>query len=388
MQYTSNWKKRIVLVARDQSPSSALRRLGIALGNRGWDVESFLGNGKSISVALDEILLAVRKSDVVLTGMSANEELAREERAAAREAMTVGVPFGFYCDTFGCHQRPWFAGFRSTASFLFHVNEDEAESARLLFPQADVVAPANPMWEEFHFPRLSYKEAREKLGVAADEKMILVAGHKVLMFTMPTVSVLVDALHDRLLDEYEGKWKVFLSLHPGDPQVVIPAQWQKFCKELQEKNPGLVLPEVPKMPNLYDCLSQFSGVPVRIITDNEIPVSDLIPGADLVVATASTTEIEAACQRKPVISFLTEITHRRNVVQFGKREWELCELGTSEEAWHDSDWLAAFIAGLLNPELNETAAMREAQQAVFPTPKKHGVALRNMIATLEKWARH
>src|SRR3989344_610355 len=163
----------VALVAQDVSPSRALERVGVELVSRGHAVCAFLGSGNLIVASRMALDCNIGASHALLLGMSSSAELAEEEIYAARLAFSTNIPFGFYCDTYGCHNRPWFAEFRDKASFVFVINEKEAEEARRVFPKARVAVSGNPIWEDFCFPKFTKDEVRSKLGIAENEAVVL-----------------------------------------------------------------------------------------------------------------------------------------------------------------------------------------------------------------------
>src|SRR5262245_60521345 len=147
---------KVCLVARDIAPSNAFEKLKQALIAAGHAVNALLGMGKPPTFGKSDIEAAMKESDIVVVGMSSSKELAEPEIAACTFAWAAGKPFGFYGDTFHCHERAgegcWFAPFAEGVSFFFAINEGEADSARKLFVNAQCVATGNPMWESYGTP--------------------------------------------------------------------------------------------------------------------------------------------------------------------------------------------------------------------------------------------
>jgi len=294
--------KKIVLVASDIMPSQALQELNKELSQLSCEVVSFLGFGKGINNA-PEIPKIIASANAVVTGMSTKPKFVEPELLAINTAIANGVPFGFYADTYGVYRRPWFENVRGKASFLFVINKEEAVGAKPLFPNAKIVATGNPMWEEFYFPLLSRKESRAELDIADNQTLIFCPGAKVLMMNAALFINTIEAANQLAL---MGKNPVVvISMHPGDP------------------NP----------PETYADLIKYSRVPVKIITRDILTTSDIVPGADILVDFCSTTAIEAAHQRIPVINFFTEIQLGRLEEIIGTREWELNRLGVAEAVY-------------------------------------------------------
>src|SRR3989338_1259507 len=96
---------KVVLVAEDIAPSSAFELLAAELRNRGHAVTDLLGDGKVFPDTFEVVQREVRKASVVVVGMSSSAELAKPEMVACEEATRGGVSFGFYGDTYHCHER-------------------------------------------------------------------------------------------------------------------------------------------------------------------------------------------------------------------------------------------------------------------------------------------
>lgn len=338
----------IVLVGRDVAPSGCLSKVKEGLIGKGMQVVDFLGNGGPLNASEETIKQAVAKAYVVLTGMSSSPELAREELAAADFADRNGITYGFYADTFGSYKRPWFSHLRDGANFVFVVDQEEAEDAGKYFKNAKIVVSGNPFWEEFCFPRLSYHQTREVLGVFDDEKMILCPGSKALTVNIAFFSAVIDAVH-LLTDGDTRKFKIFLAIHPGDHN--------DLCA--------------------YGELVKFSSVPVKIITYDMMLMSDMVPGADIVVESASTVGIEAAHQRKPVIDYFTEIALSRLYEASGSRLWKPCCLGAAIEVLSYRGGPAE-LAQMIDYYLfrGGDKIMRLHQEKAYPIPSEKGFTVR------------
>lgn len=341
---------KVVLLAHDVAPSQALKMIEKELMTRDLSVWSYLGNGGEITADPSDIAATIRNSDVVLLGMSSSEKLATEEIAAAEAALEHRTPYGFYADIYKCVRRPWFERVREGASFVFVINSDEATAARELFPNAKVVISGNPLWEDFFMPKRPREEVREKLEVASDETMVLCPGGKSAVVNILHWGGVIEALSDLSTDPKH--WKIFLALHPGD------------------KTP----------PDFYQDLVTHSRVPAKIVAKEFLSSSEMLSGCDLVIESCSTIGIEAACLRKPVISYLSEIALGRLEKGSGSRSWELCVLGVAEEVRGEPMQLANCVGNLL--DYGGAASLLVRQAEVYPEPPERGSAVRKMIATL------
>ena len=340
---------RIVLIAQDFAPSQALERLNPSLVATGHSVSSFLASGKQAAWENTDILTALTDSQLLILGMSSSTELARHELLAVTEATARGISFGFYCDTFGGHHRPWFQPFRDKASFLFVINEREATDARNLFPHATVVATGNPMWEEFFTPKADRQAVRQRLNIADDRTVIICPGGKNAAINIIHWGSVIEAI--KMIGGKIQNPIIIITLHPGDQ---TPA-------------------------SLYQDLVQFSPIPCLLLGKDAVTSSELIPAADLIVESISSIGIEAACQRKPIISFLSAVALERHRKLTGNPTWELCELGVSEPVLGDT----ALLSDHLLPSLGFSHGQRQRQAECFPAPAARGTAVNLMANAIQ-----
>ena len=352
---------RIALVGQMVASSQAFERLGKELLRRGCEIASFLANGKQYPFSEDEMLFGVCGSDVLVTGMASSAELAKEELAAISAAAAAGKPVACYSDTYGTWARPHFASVREGVAALFVINgEEEREACTAGFKT--VVASGNPVWEDFYFPAVTREEVRQKLGIADDETMVLVPFGKDLVVNILHAGGVIEATSRIARDD--SRWfVVILGIHPGD------------------KNPL----------ELYQGLMGATAVIVRIVPKSEMPSSQVLVGADLVVESASTLGIEAAHLRIPVVDYFTEIALSRMEASSGSRRWGPCELCVAIPIYGGSvDKLAQVIEDILNFSDAQPLPSRTTldllvrQEAVYPRPPEKGTAVKIMADTLER----
>jgi len=340
---------KVMLLGRDTAPSKAFTLLASELGSRSCEVFLYAGENGADEYRR-HISNPVSAVNVLLLGMSSSEKLAADEIYAAETAAKLGVPYGFYADTFGVINHPWFSHLREGASFVFVINEKEAEAARKIFPTALVVVSGNPTWEDFFTPKLSREEARSRLEVREGENMVLCPGGKSLAINMLCWGGVIEALSSEPVAEM---WKVFLSVHPMDANGA----------------------------DAYRELAKYSKrVPVRIMTKDHMSSSDMIPGSDFVIESASTVGIEAACQRKPVIEYFSEIGLTRLEGDTGSRSWDLCESGAALRVVGNPNNLISVIHQVLL--YGGGKEMRSRQEELYPAPPEKGAAVRTMAAVL------
>ena len=348
---------KAVLVARDIAPSNAFKMLAEKLPGS----VLFVGSGKPLSVTEGEIAAAVKESDVVLLGMSSSFELATREREAGEAAYASNKPYGFYADTFGCAvTRAWFGPLRDNARFVFVLNESEAEKARELYPNAKIVASGNPTWDDFFYPKLTREESRAKLGIKDDETFVLCPGGKLLAINMQHWGMVLEAL--KHMSDYYGysirSWQAVFSRHPGDQSA----------------------------PDAYAELVKFSDISAKVVAPDEMKSSDMIPGMDFMISCCSTVEIEAVCQRLPVVSYIPHTGQVRMRTTMGDK-WEPVEQGVVIFSTPGCAFdLAAEICAILEED-ESIGALRLKQEELYPKPAERGLALGAIVSTLQEFAK-
>ncbi len=340
--------KKIVLVGQMAASTNGFRPLEAELKKQDYGVRAYLAAGKPLHDVANEIFENVGTADLVLTGMSSEEGLVVEEVIALESAIFKGIPVGLYADTFGVHRRKWFEHLRGQISFLLVTNQEEADDAKTIYPNTEIVVSGNPSREAYFTPVWTYEQSRQILGIKPDTKVVLCPQGKNLEVNSGHISGVLQAID--LLPE-KDKFKVFITLHPGDL-------------------------------NSLDGYSEFVKSGVAGITKKVIPSSALVPPVDIIVESASDVGVEAACQRKPVIDYFTEKALDRLEESTGSRKWVVCEKGASE-AIYNPDKLASAIARLLTTE--GYAPMCERQEALFPAPAEKGSATKIMAETIKKY---
>ncbi len=351
----------LVVVATDPAPSNAL-----SLVQKKTDCVAFLGRGE---VVLDKegIKDAVRKAKVVLVGMSSSRERSAPELFAI--AMTFGPEkrVGLYADAPGCQARSWFESVRSGVSFVSVINEKERELSRGIFPTyyTEIVACGNPDWDKYFFVKATRDEVRAKLGISRGQKVIFVSGHKDTMIAVPALAMVLQAV--KILNNPDII--VVYSAHPG---AALP--WKEYN--------GAFYAGVPLKLTVRGKSSEVLAGSRFELTD--LAEEEMIVGADLVIGECSTAEVGAACQRKPAIAFMTEITLGRNPEIFGRRKWEWAEAGTSIPVYGEPRALAHSISDLLESRKIWLEHYHEIQETVFPRPDWPGIALERLLDVINR----
>lgn len=275
----------IAIVARDVGPSKGLDMLAKGLVEQGETVTSCLGFGKEMETSPRQIVgwVQVGVFDLIVCGMSSSELLAAEELAAAQAATVAGIPVILYADAWGVVNRPWFREVKPRG--IFAVNSEELQKAQNSFIGFDGIVTGNPQWEKFFLsPELSREQWRKSW--ALNRPLILNVWGKDPCVNIAIASALVDA-------NAKDRWDLRVQKHPGD------------------RTPDEV----------YKSLADFGRLGWAD--------GNLVPYADIVVESASTVGIEAACRRIPAISVFSELATRRLEKTTGSREWPLCQCGCS-----------------------------------------------------------
>ncbi|MEK7640418.1 MAG: hypothetical protein AAB389_00270 [Patescibacteria group bacterium] len=341
----------VTMIARDVAPSQILERVRAELQARGGhEVRAMLGHGKLLDdFSVESIQALALSADIVLSGMSSSEKLSKEEIIAVKTAMDNDIPYGFVNDIFDCYKRPWFTPFREKAGKLFVVATDEVAEAKVMFPNADVVASGNPCWEDYFDPTMPRFEVRKLLGISDDAKVVLAVGGKDPIGNM----IYADTIRvvGGVQEDVDIPCVVVLAPHPGDPVK----------------------------PEHYECFAEFSEVPVvKVVKPGVIPTRDLIAVSDVLVVLASNLGIEAACQRTPVIHYFHDM-YKRKVQQSGGWPWKPVEMQIAALSRTERELRNDLSLSLLH---YRDSTMRARQEEVFPMVTEKGVAARKICDAL------
>ncbi|MDO8467215.1 MAG: hypothetical protein Q7S83_03705 [bacterium] len=343
---------KALLVAHDVAPSQILEMLATNMEKSGRHLCRrclAFGVAPDHPLGLEEF----KEVDFVLIGMSSSAVLAKQEIFAAKNAAERGIPLGFVSDLFGCYKRPWLAEYRKHTKFVFLPVAQEVRGAKFLFPNAEVIFSGNPCWEKYFEPANPVEDTRGALGFGIDDKVIMCSGGKGLVLNMLLYGGVIEAAH--LLDKrsQEG-WRVVINLHPGDRSD----------------------------PELYSGFVTHSKVPVRIVRAPEFSAHNLIAASDLLVAPASNTGIEAACMRKPVINYFTELYFNEMESYDGMRIWPPCQMGISSQVSSNPSSLANKIFALLvHGGYKQEMLIR--QMNVFPVVANPGEAIKKICQAID-----
>lgn len=348
--------KHIVFVGRDIATYLGGDPVAERLQQEGHQVTTFFGRGRPLVTSLADIRGAICNADALWVGMSSSAVLADPEIIAVAEAQRCVIPYFLYADTYNCWGRSWFTFAREKAAGVFVLNAEEAVKARQIFPSSvPVIASGNPDEEKWCFPKIPRDEVRACLGIPEGRFMILASGSK----SVPITAYLWMSVIQALCERNPQRTHIFLAPHPGDESV------QK----------GL---------NVYQDIVDFSsGIPVRFIHLDEMRTADMVPGADLVIGSASSIARQAAYLQIPAIEFFSKVAlARMETTNNGSRVWEPCELGITRGVYsgNSDDLSSAMYDLLLIPEKIET--LRAVQRQKCPSPKEQGSAAKIMAEAL------
>lgn len=336
----------VLLVAKDVGLAAPLAMVAAELAKLGVGSAAFLRGGPDI-FCLNELFFHIARTnypDFVLTGMSSSPELSECELKTLQFAYDNKVPFGVFSDTFGAWKgREWFEEYRQEAAALFVLNEEEAEEARVRYPQAKVFGYGNPRWVEFFTQRTTRDRVRRTLDLDWDDVVVEVPGGKDLQVNLAHFGAVINAVV-LLQKNTSRRFFVVISIHPGD----------------DPKNEHGHKAEYEKLAD---------GKSFVLITDKSlISADDMLVGANMVVQSASTVGVTASCQRIPVINFFTQAALDRLEKNVGSRLWEPVEQGVELQVVDDVEALSRLMFSFYMGNGSEVRALLARQAEVYPKP--------------------
>lgn len=344
----------VLMVAQDIAPSKAFGSLEEELKARGFETESILGHGRTVTISAGHIKAAVRRAIVVVLGVSNPKSpyIPLPELQVVAAAQDYGIPYVFCADVPGAYQREWLSSALGRANLYCSVTEADAAAAAVAFPAVRCVGTGNPDHEEMAYPRYTRSEARRLLGIPEDAVVVLSPGGK--------EAVLNGILWGNLAQALRGvsRARLLLAPHPGDRSV-------------RAKEGGAPL-------DPYQCLESHACVPTSVIRDPEIKNPDVVIAADIIVEHGSTIAIVGAFQRIPVVTYTTGALESRIAYMTGDTTTPAVKKGISVPAGPDVSDLAQKIESLLL-----TNALRMAQERACPLPQK-GTACKNIADAIEQ----
>ena len=132
-------------------------------------------------------------------------------------------------------------------------------------------------------------------------------------------------------------------------------------------------------------LADYAPIQVRFVPKEFLSASDMVSGADVVVESASTIGIEAACQRVPVVEYFTYAGLGNLKRQTGSVDYEPCQLNIAEEVLLGVQELSETLDMVLHRDGSALGhKMLERQRQVFPKPAEKGVVVKAIVSTLKE----
>ena len=345
---------KFALIAQDIAYCQAADLLIKQLCKEGHEIFSVLSHGKQVEGTLEAAQKAVEAADVVWLGMSSSFKLAHFEVYAANLAQKLGKPYGFYAETYGVtNGRVWLHELYKDASFVFVLNDDEAQVARTLFSKGTVYATGNPVWEDFFFPKKTREEVRRTLGIPVDHSLILSPGGKTLEANVELWEAVAHVQSMRAEDTH-----LIITPHPGDNNF-------------------------SEYPHLYDKYLEVYGT--RIVQKIEMSSSEILAGADLVIQNGSTIGIEAAHLLIPVIDYFGPCARAKLLEVLQSEKWPPCdEMGVSVRVDDNKEKLLSLATSALSKKMVKLA---ERQGEVYQKPEKLGATVQTMVNVLKDQAK-
>ena len=279
----------ISLMACDVGPCQSFMAIQQELSQRGIPVMSRFGHGVDAIQATESSMQDfLQGSTVALFGMSSNAARAEIEFTYAAKALDMGIPVFLFADIYLGYKRFSFKDLFPRIAGLFVIDHEEGAEALSLYPSLRVLPYGNPAWQQFINPPLT---ASPKEGVCT----VLGVGTKNIVVDALLWSTLISAAMICKIPV-----EVCLAPHPGG------------------KYPGEFL----------QALKQTAGCPVRLREPDET-TSGLLQAANVVVSSYSTIGIEAVCQNKGVIDFMTSVAVNKWLALTGTTVWQPLERGLS-----------------------------------------------------------
>lgn len=326
-----------VLVAHDYGESQIMRQ--IAEGLR-WPVRLLLGDGvRSYEDA--QIAEHIAHSDLLIVAMSEKSEM---EVAACKAAIAHKKPF-VLVGNIGAWRMSSFADVIPSSDALFVLTERDVPLAAERFPTVSVVNIGDITLEGAHRPQVSREGVRSGLRIKPYEKLVLLGSEKEADINVAMLSCTLDAVSRQ---EDPEKFKIIFGIHPGHFAIRGTSHESEGFRDYYSREIGK---------------RNIRNIRIRIA---QISISEMIPGADIVIGLASTLLQRAACQRIPAISLMIRSAFRnRKLPDQNSGWWWPCDVGAVAPVYDiQNGELALLMRKLLTKE--GFAEMRRAQELHFP----------------------
>ena len=330
--------KQFIVVGQDHGVAGPLADICDELEKRGGTCLRFLREPLPEDFASLLASSLAQKATVVICGMSSFEDRAANELKAAGIAIVSGAPLILFADIEPTLGRPHFEGIRPHAACFIVPNHQIAEAARLNYPNARFIV-GNPDDEKNFRPKLSREESRRRAGVPAGTVLVVAPGGKDF-----GINYLHFGATEQGLAKLGRPFHLLISLHRDDPDP-------------EESYRGLLE-------------TDLSVAITRGGTD------ELIPGADLVVASASGVAKQAGRLRIPVLNVFSRNALTRLAKSTGSDQWPEAIRGIEAEVRPQGDDelpTATVTAEAMRKLLDGELDLRPKQSEAYPEPE-HGIA--------------
>src|SRR3989338_368518 len=324
------------LIANDYGESLCLDSISSELKQREHTTIEVFGRGKNLALT-EKIVQQALDADVFITAIS---EFNEAEVALAKNVWNQKpcMPTVVYAPGRYAFRNKGATSLRGITDLLLVGNTDEVEEAKTLYPRAAQVAAVGNVLHENFYPELSMAEARKKIGVGDNQKLIFVPGDKRLGINWPLFHSVIEAAHRACVQRHSPM--VAIGIHPGDQYPI---------------------------DMYHDAEKDSRNVPVKIFMRDILTSAILVTACDLMVTAVSSLATMAAFQRKPIIGFYFENLLADAEDAQGGKPLE-CELESNKAAevvrGGSVDLLAETISRLLSP--NGFRKMRRHQKIAYP----------------------
>ncbi len=158
------------------------------------------------------------------------------------------------------------------------------------------------------------------------------------------------AIDNRRID----KPRIFFSIHPGDPKDHHP---------------------------VYNFMAKDHRIRPEVITSEIMSGTEMVYGMDMIIQSMSTIGKQAACQRIPVIEFVTDLAMKHHEAVSGP-SWWLSDCGASSMVREDVVLFASEIFNFVEDRTMVRKMQKAAQEKMLPRPERCGVGVETMRKTV------
>ena len=357
----------ILYVGEDLLESQILRELAAKVVGHLPEASQKMILGEGVAAppsANEEVIAAVGGADLIIVTIS---NYTMREALAASEAARTNKPLILVALGPRTWAKPEFTSLGKHVRAVFVADNDQAKEAKIHFPDSLVAVTGIPIYETFAFPKFSRQEVRTKLGIAENEKFVLLPGDKDLPSNIPLAVCVLEAL--RTLPRPES-YRVILTIHPGHKPILGQQSATDLISVYEQAFQG----RNSKSPITISC----KGTPFGIGTP------DMVPGADIVVGINSTVLVQAAYLRIPAVAMLLAGAFDYDVPQYNFNWWAPAENGAIMPIYNMSTGkMRSLLRSLCVHDTNAVRTMRGIQEHVYPKPKKIGASYDTMLGVLK-----